>query len=215
VKRFLFAATFGMSVLVFIAALSMWVRSYRGGERWLFATREIDPPPATTDSSSSGLDAGWYRRHVLISADGSVEWVEREYYELRGLTPVQGPWPPGYKSGARIYTILTNSLYGVVPGVQHWAFPGIDYVAVPTTVLKDGVCPSESSLIVRWWLIASLSALLPLLFMTRLWKLRRAAKRRLANLCLSCGYDLRASTDRCPECGTPMEAAPICGNASS
>ncbi len=49
---------------------------------------------------------------------------------------------------------------------------------------------------------------LPFSFWYAVRKRRRWVRRRRARrgLCLRCGYDLRASTDRCPECGTSISA---------
>lgn len=51
-----------------------------------------------------------------------------------------------------------------------------------------------------WFLVVALLAG-PLLLW---WRRRRAAMRQRYFLCPTCGYDLRASTDRCPECGTAI-----------
>ncbi|HEY2584686.1 MAG TPA: hypothetical protein VGI81_02850 [Tepidisphaeraceae bacterium] len=53
------------------------------------------------------------------------------------------------------------------------------------------------------------TAILPALWLAA-WLRRRALlrRRRFENLCRTCGYDLRASRERCPECGTPITPKP-------
>jgi hypothetical protein len=53
---------------------------------------------------------------------------------------------------------------------------------------------------IPYWLLALIAAL-P---MSLIWFTLR---RRRPGCCLNCGYDLRATPDRCPECGRPAEKA--------
>jgi hypothetical protein len=53
-------------------------------------------------------------------------------------------------------------------------------------------------LTVPFWFLTSISAFLPLAHVAT--TLRRSHRRRHL-LCVECGYDLRATPDRCPECG--------------
>jgi hypothetical protein len=64
------------------------------------------------------------------------------------------------------------------------------------------------NLLVPYWMLAIATAALPVqrLFAWRV--ARRARRRKRLGLCPVCGYDLRASSGRCPECGAvPGQAA--------
>jgi hypothetical protein len=52
------------------------------------------------------------------------------------------------------------------------------------------------------WIAASAMATIGLLGIWSFSKALTRARRARRDLCLACGYDLRASRDRCPECGT-------------
>jgi len=49
--------------------------------------------------------------------------------------------------------------------------------------------------------VPALLAPLPLAHVLLIRRRRRRGRRLAAGLCVACGYDLRASPDRCPECG--------------
>jgi hypothetical protein len=56
------------------------------------------------------------------------------------------------------------------------------------------------------WFVMLLCAILPAIWFGRQ---RRSARRRHQGLCPTCGYDLRATPDRCPECGTQVTPAEL------
>ena len=63
-------------------------------------------------------------------------------------------------------------------------------------IVLDGSSYSEWT--VPAWLVAAVTALLPMLWLDGVRRRRRMLRE---GRCPGCGYDLRASGDRCPECG--------------
>jgi hypothetical protein len=79
--------------------------------------------------------------------------------------------------------------------VSHFNVYGIEYASswVGNSSLVN--------LLVPYWMIVSLTILPPLVWL-RDWRVQRRTRRRESSgLCRTCGYDLRATLDRCPECG--------------
>lgn len=62
------------------------------------------------------------------------------------------------------------------------------------------------SVTVPHWFAMLLCLPVPALWMRRFLKQR---SRRIRGLCQKCGYDLRGSTEKCPECGTPVPSPKI------
>ena len=86
-----------------------------------------------------------------------------------------------------------------------WRHAGFAYWAGPSgsPVLRgdQGTDTSCDAIIPIWF------PMVCFLILPGLWALRRglALRRRPAGCCIACGYDLRASKGRCPECGTDRQ----------
>lgn len=125
---------------------------------------------------------------LLLFAAIVVLWV-RSYWVSDTIT-----WGPNRLEMTTVHT---------VPGGFHWRGP------------SEKTAPIDFTL--GYWQFLPLTMVLPLWPLMRRFgqwdaKRRRGAKGRremlgreaATHFCRTCGYDLRASTGRCPECGTPI-----------
>jgi hypothetical protein len=95
---------------------------------------------------------------------------------------------------------------------NEWWFPegwgATDTLTLGSETTKIRFYVSEDFYMVPIW-IPAVAAVLPLLVAAVVTFIRRRrANQPKLNLCPVCHYDLRASTDRCPECGTPIGTPP-------
>lgn len=178
-RRRLFTILAGISFLLCIGFAVLWVRSY-----WAFNTFSWPRPHGqgtSIDEYAAASERGilWLRYHPNAWEDDFNGAIKNRWDF--------DSWPACGTMG--------------VAREETWGRTGFIYEGFQTKDSRAGFyisCP-------HWFAVAT-SAILPALWIQGVHRHRRRTRRIRLGLCLTCGYDLRASSDRCPECGTATPA---------
>jgi len=125
-------------------------------------------------------------------------------YSLGGMMIFASYWIPTWASdhlefhAVRDDGFLTKGYFGLAVMAEKGHIVGPFGAAYLNDTNADGVSEGAAEIIVPDWFLLSFFLLPPLYLAGRI-ILRR--KTRQKGLCAACGYDLRATPDRCPECG--------------
>jgi len=195
---FIFSMT-GVSALLCAATFVLWVWSY-------WKTVNIGWQDLPLDSTA----LVYYWREIVACHGGIGIYVGREREMM-----ITGDWGPmrewgiyqtpraGYPVERPLIVQFTDPKRGSVRGFKFLGFEVKREVAVRYRAFSASseVVGQQTTVIVPIPAIVVFSAAMPFFQIVILIRARRRA-RRGPGLCNSCGYDLRASQDRCPECGT-------------
>jgi hypothetical protein len=178
VFRRVFTVVLALSLLLCAATCVLWVRSYRGYDGLCIAS------PPLTSSRPPGSIQSWKYVHLW---NGQVV-IGHATYEVRG-TGIAPARPGVHAASALLF-------------LEMYASASEDFAGISGQTFVFCVTRSEQTLPIG--VVASLMSILPAAAAIRLIHSRFSRPR--PGQCPICGYDLRASKYRCPECGTPITA---------
>lgn len=176
-RPWLFNFAAGVSLLLLISVSLLWIRSLWRAEMFQYGL-------ARPQSRLVLFTFGTERSRVIVGAH-VLDWkTSAEPTTMLNLTQNMQGW------------------HDPVPSAQHtWTWRELWFAWFRNIDTSNaGLESVETYLTVPDWFLISVCGILP-----GIWFFRMKRRRRLKlGLCSSCGYDLRASLDRCPECGTAV-----------
>jgi hypothetical protein len=212
-RRKLFTLAAGVSAMLCVASCVLWVRSF--GRSDYYSARSSGSRRPAADRPYEV----WIRERWIVSTHG-VLYAYREDFEgdtdsatvAAIVTRRESEWgtsaaedvAPSDRSrpGAGVHT---RALLG-----WNWMWVWSEGYALDSREPRekagggpqgrgdDRIRVVHSAALIPWWAVSPPLAVLPALRLRRRLIPRR---RRATGRCPACGYDLRATPDRCPECG--------------
>ncbi|HEX4793012.1 MAG TPA: hypothetical protein VH370_04425, partial [Humisphaera sp.] len=180
-RRIVWNGLAAASALVCMSAAVLWVRHNGGlGVDRYTSTQRINPTSQTVDFTSSGMG--------IVSTDTSIGvFFDRLHqtgpYRKSAFVESEREDVDWGASAEDQFRLIADEAFQRFGFWFHWRWT-----------------PVRQRLIigVPFWFAVILFGVLPAI-RVRQW---RAARKQTNRLCSTCGYDLRASPNKCPECGT-------------
>jgi hypothetical protein len=193
VKRRLLNVLTALSLLLLLATAVLWVRSYGVFDRpailgnrraWWLLSSQGKAGILVLTVPNDCPDGHLRRGSRAVMPDEPMDLAD-----LASLLSTDWAWQAG---GLRLGAGRQN-LSRVALGNVHFDADDVNWLIT----FRCAVVP--------YWPVALCTSAAPIASLIR--RLRR--RRRSFHLCANCGHDLRATPDKCPECGTvPIHIAP-------
>jgi hypothetical protein len=177
-----------LSLLLGAGVASLWMSSYSVADSFMHAT----------SVSVNGVEQWHYRGvestcGVLLLTDAALP-----------------PLPPDAHAETRgVGDTVTEYMFIMPLGYAHLRGTptqyGTQFLGFSNTTRAGSQGSRLQRIGIPYWFLLTVTATPPFCYIVRRWLRRRQQTYRLnRGLCLTCGYDLQASKQRCPECGTAI-----------